>query len=1799
MPNPVRRSIVSWLLVVSACALRGALPAQQLADNNRGFPPNSTFATSGIDHVNLFSHNVVVTLPIGPTYPIGAGLSHQIRLTYNSQLWNPSAACNDPITGAEISGVYVVGSPLVGAGWRLDFGWIGGGIIPEYTSPEGARHQFLQNLGSEYRTTDGSFLRLRNLTFSAGRITSGILDFPDGTIGVFNQRVPSTGPSQHGSTPKDFTDLESPAERVYLYQLQNRFADYLQVDYETTGDTSRIHSVKHYGQGQLLRHIDFYYVQKTVDTHLVGGPIDTWTVLDHVDFQAALGLNQPATQTVVFSYNSSGFQRTGADTTPIQCTNGGASRPMVAAPLLQAVQIATGYTYAFKYLQAGAPAGAAAGAIKEIALPTGGLIRYQWAGEGPGAPIPPNSTLGNVCMPLDPPSCHVNFMRTNLAHLAERRELPDGPAGVANLWRYSTNLIEVQTPPAFGDQTTEVIGPDLYRTKYHFYYNPDITAVNPSNGMQLSTEYTDQIGPGGVVLRRLRSCYDDDSGHSNLCNLDATFFVLGANARESSSETTVFGSSSSQTKHVQRSAWNGFGQFGQQVYYDWDNTTIRRTAMTRWTPNSSNWLLNLYDRQTETEGPSSIRRYSYFDSATGYLQAAATWDGRLFPTCNYPQTTTPADGLIQYQVTLVVGSYPDPESIGNPCAGFGSVSSWPTIGSSQDLFAKHLGYLNGVLTNSWFLNSPTQTVPPWFTLNQSRDPVSGLLTTSYDVAGASTTYQYDILGRPTQVTAQDEAPTTVTYGTAVQAGASVTTTVTVSRNGGAGLLTSQQYVYDGFGRLTREIRQMPAGSASAYSLRLRRYDSVGREYFVSEWVGCLDAANCATQAVSATAGTTSSNFDPFGRAQAVSKADGSTMTISYADGPITFSDTQKTVTVNNVNGTCPNSSCGGSSAATVYRYDVLGRLILVTEPAVAPETVGAQTAYTYDANGKLTCVKQGGSMAMSSCFDNPGGQFRSFVYDAAGNLRSETTPEKGTVSYADSGPFLGYGSLGNLLREVDSDGLVRMHCYDFAGRLNAVRTNEDTSTPQCGPNPIAAGRLYVQNFYDSPTAGLSLGKLTQRIGYNPVSPGQPTVTESFTYSGLGGRLSQKNVVISGTPLPLGPVTQAWTYNSLGLLASYSPPKRSGDSDVTATLSYSNGTVAGLIAGAQPLVSNAAYHFYGGLAAWTAGNGLTTTIGQDPFLLPRPASITSGSFSTGSYTYDGAGNIKSMGSDIFGYDTLSRLSSSSVSGRSLSYSYDHFGNLNPATVDPLTNRLLAGTYDPRGNLTALSSQRYDYDALSRQTAINGGFERYLYDGAGERIARLTSPTPGAGFYTITPCRLLDTRLSPGTPVDPSSPLTVQVGGNCGVAPDATGMVGNLAVVPGAGGGYFKLVPKGTNPLFSTLTFKPNVIRSNNVDVGLSGNGQLTLSSSYPAHGILDTTGYYRFPNPTWTLTFRDEASRLSTEYTVTSSAITRTKNYFYLGNLLVATGDQAGAFQYYASDHLGTPRRITNQLAAQTELHAYQPYGQEITTTFGSQPLKFASMERDAVSGNDYDHARFIGTLQGRFLSPDTRAGRIVAPQTWNRYTYARNNPLKFVDPDGNVVVGFTGWFNSPTSPVFDIAGSFATRLGRPGFGPGQVFHYNEGGPAQAKAFLLNQLKRDSSQPVILLGHSAGARAAINLAWQLKELGIPVTLLLTFDPVMGDPKLKQTVPSNVERAANFYQTDDDGIIDSLAGGTYLSAENPMDTSLDNHLLPGHHKDIPGLVARDRNTLDEFIAWVRKRQQQKEQGQKACPDRNCND
>jgi RHS repeat-associated protein len=149
-----------------------------------------------------------------------------------------------------------------------------------------------------------------------------------------------------------------------------------------------------------------------------------------------------------------------------------------------------------------------------------------------------------------------------------------------------------------------------------------------------------------------------------------------------------------------------------------------------------------------------------------------------------------------------------------------------------------------------------------------------------------------------------------------------------------------------------------------------------------------------------------------------------------------------------------------------------------------------------------------------------------------------------------------------------------------------------------------------------------------------------------------------------------------------------------------------------------------------------------------------------------------------------------------------------------------------------------------------------------------------------------------------------------------------------------------------------------------------------------------------------------------------------KEYIYGANGLVATIEptsiNSNGTRFTTSDHLGSPRLVTNSAAAVVSRHDYMPFGEELGSGVGGRttPIgfvvadglrqRFTSKERDNETGLDYFLARYYSAGHGRFISVDPvimEKRRLADPQALNLYVYARNNPLRFIDPDGEKFKG--------------------------------------------------------------------------------------------------------------------------------------------------------------------------------------------------
>lgn len=106
-------------------------------------------------------------------------------------------------------------------------------------------------------------------------------------------------------------------------------------------------------------------------------------------------------------------------------------------------------------------------------------------------------------------------------------------------------------------------------------------------------------------------------------------------------------------------------------------------------------------------------------------------------------------------------------------------------------------------------------------------------------------------------------------------------------------------------------------------------------------------------------------------------------------------------------------------------------------------------------------------------------------------------------------------------------------------------------------------------------------------------------------------------------------------------------------------------------------------------------------------------------------------------------------------------------------------------------------------------------------------------------------------------------------------------------------------------------------------------------------------------------------------------------------------------ELYLLDELGSPIKSIDKNGETKGIFNYDEFGisSNKNYTFG-----YTGYEYDDISELNYAQARYYDQHQGRFISEDNIKGSIIYPDSLNDYTYALNQPLDYVDLDGNVPV---------------------------------------------------------------------------------------------------------------------------------------------------------------------------------------------------
>ena len=795
----------------------------------------------------------------------------------------------------------------------------------------------------------------------------------------------------------------------------------------------------------------------------------------------------------------------------------------------------------------------------------------------------------------------------------------------------------------------------------------------------------------------------------------------------------------------------------------------------------------------------------------------------------------------------------------------------------------------------------------------------------------------------------------------------------------------------------------------------------------------------------------------------------------------------------------------GNGNTLLHVYDAAYRLITSIDGA------GSTSTFSYDANNDTTSVTDGNGNMTSFTYDqngnlltttNAAGNQAVFTYDARNSLTS-------MADFLGHTTALSYDAAENLLTIRDALNGVTRFTHDLKGNIlsisDAIGNTSHFSWDGFGDliglvDGAERRRTFVYDSVSRLTSSIDgLGHPTT-FQYDPLNR-IINITDplgdhkQFTYNAIGHVVNIKDANGNATTYQYdgnGNLTQM--ADALGQLTTYHYDANNNRVSLTnargKTTSYAYDAANRRIRITDALgrTTSFSYDLAGNVLAETDGNAKINHFAYD--LLNRLTTIAYSDGNNVSYSYDINGNqtamTDSLGSTAYKYDVLNRLvflsrfdgktvgytyngvgerasltypdgrvvkysfdgsqklsSVTDWNGRSSIYSYDQAGNLVsiqlPNTVlstfayDP-ANRLVSVTNASRGG--TISAFAYGLDKVGNRISVQSGWNgsaRYEYDAVYRLIGWTSNNNNHAASYTY------DSVGNRTSQTFDSFPFSYSYD-------DADELLS-------AGPVSFTYDGDGNRLTATALTFTASYAW-NAANQLTSVSGPLgTVHYTYDGHGgrVSQSTEFakHAYVNDVLrrvSVVINDEQQFGSTDYIHGYSLI----------------GASTGARKNYVDvDGLGSTVDVTNRAGAIEESFSYDPWGASVNSFGGggeSVPYRFTGQALDA-EGLYYMHARYYDPLVGRFLSRDPIGTRFANPFEQNRYIYARNNPLLYVDPTG---------LSSESLGLGDATteGSFGTgKYGQHVLGQAQS-PFGSYGPAAAAGILIGAAAIVYSNPAV-------------------------------------------------------------------------------------------------------------------------------------
>ncbi len=239
-------------------------------------------------------------------------------------------------------------------------------------------------------------------------------------------------------------------------------------------------------------------------------------------------------------------------------------------------------------------------------------------------------------------------------------------------------------------------------------------------------------------------------------------------------------------------------------------------------------------------------------------------------------------------------------------------------------------------------------------------------------------------------------------------------------------------------------------------------------------------------------------------------------------------------------------------------------------------------------------------------------------------------------------------------------------------------------------------------------------------------------------------------------------------------------------------------------------------------------------------------VVTGTSTAGSGFYDPGANLAAP---ALPFSHIGAAVAGGVTVNSVTYNSPTSVTLNLNTIGATTGQKNVTVTNPDGQ------SRTGVNLLTITAAAPTATPTVTPTATATRTVTPTPTPPGAGvkFFTVTPCRILDTRNPAGPYGGPAlssgATRTFVLAGQCTIPSGAIAVAVNMAVTQSTNGpGFLTLYPAGTTrPLAASMNYSAGQTRANNAIVPLGVSGDISVFDTQgggTVQLILDVNGYFK-------------------------------------------------------------------------------------------------------------------------------------------------------------------------------------------------------------------------------------------------------------------------------------------------------------------------------------------------------------------